>query len=496
MTTAYSNAKTSGRFVLGPLEREIRGELTLAGADTALHLHDAGEFDPGANPGRCIHGVLNDLMKVSLFRCVTTQGLGYTSRGPDTYRSATVFPHFVLSGDRHVFPDEKAITHINFSVDDATTLFYDFLAFGLVMDGAPFIEKVVEPIEKAVGSKIPTGPDATILYFAGKREIIGCDTAIGRVSINHNPRPTSWGGPNGVGLKNTIVVTIEFPKRLTVEEAIHCISAPLRYLEILAGRPQNIVFLSVRAESGQHPPTSLTVHWSLAPRRITEGREPHTHDILLDAIRRPSEFSTVLFNWLARDAERHHARMRFSNSFNGQQRYTVDRLVGAANMFDILPNSAVPPDVAIADGLENARSKSRESFRALPKSPERDSVLGALGRIGKPALKRKIGHRVEKITNEAAIWFPDLITVTDEAVNCRNYYVHGNDEPSFDYDHHFDAVTFFIDALEFVFASSELVEAGWDIRLWCGSGTMMSHPFGRFLQNYALRLGELNKLLT
>lgn len=69
------------------------------------------------------------------------------------------------------------------------------------------------------------------------------------------------------------------------------------------------------------------------------------------------------------------------------------RLIGAANMFDLLPDDAAHPATALPEGLEKARSQARALFRALPDSPERSAMLGALGRIGKPVLKRKIRHR-------------------------------------------------------------------------------------------------------
>ena len=66
----------------------------------------------------------------------------------------------------------------------------------------------------------------------------------------------------------------------------------------------------------------------------------------------------------------------------------------------------------------------------------------------------------------------------------------------FSYEIHSDQPIFFTDTLEFVFAASDLIEAGWDIAEWIKQGTTMSHPFGRYRVNYAARLSELKKLLT
>jgi ApeA N-terminal domain 1 len=214
----------------------------------------------------------------------------------------------------------------------------------------------------------------------------------------------------------------------------------------------------------------------------------------LDAVRQPDDFCRVLASWLDRDDFWRDARGRFSNCFAKENSYDVDRLIGAANMFDILPSSAVPLDVPLSKELEEAGKTSRKAFRALPRNPERDSVLGALGRVGKPNLKHKVRHRAEHILKAVGNRFPELPTVTDEAVNCRNFYVHGG-EASFDYSAHFDAVTFFTQTLEFVFAAADLVEAGWDVKAWSNTSTTMSHPFARYRVNYKNEFQELKALL-
>jgi hypothetical protein len=214
----------------------------------------------------------------------------------------------------------------------------------------------------------------------------------------------------------------------------------------------------------------------------------------LDAVRQPDSFTNVMERWLENQDERRDARYRFSSSFSKQSFYDTDRLVGAANMFDILPDSAVPPTVELTEELRNAKEQCRTIFKSLEKCIERESILNALGRIGKSSLKQKIRHRVKYITDVVGEDFPDLIIVTDEAVNCRNHYVHGT-KGRFDYSLNSDVTFFFTDTLEFVFAASELVDAGWDINVWCNSGSTMSHPFGRYRVDYKRNLQELKNHL-
>src|SRR6266478_6752444 len=87
----------------------------------------------------------------------------------------------------------------------------------------------------------------------------------------------------------------------------------------------------------------------------------------------------------------------------------------------------------LVGGGDESQSSVSQNLQALPKTLlERQSVLDALGRVGKANLKQKIRHRVGVIQQVIGNRFPDLSWVTDEAVNCRNHYVHGG-KSSFNY---------------------------------------------------------------
>lgn len=487
-------SKRTGKFTLSP-GQDIYGEITLDGSSSNLYLQDSGQFDPHAIPDRCVKGVLYDLTKVTLVDCIVTSGLGSARKGEERYWFATIFPHFVVYGDRHLSPTEKTITEVHFVVDDATTLFYDFDAFGSVIDARPFIEQIAHANANALNREIRTGPYPEILYFTGKTEIFAADTVLGRVSAYHNPIH-SFPGPDGIRLQNTIVVTIAFKEPVAFEDAISHTATLVRYLGLLVGRPQALLELGVCTQSDSIVPP-LEVYWCMPPKRKPSHEEskPHPSDVLLDGAGRPEEFSSVLADWLQRQQAWNDARQRFFDCFAEQQRYGIDRLIGAANMFDILPGSALPPDVQLSPAVSEAKEAARRIFRPLAPSPERDSVLNILGRIGKCTLKHKVRHRAQRLLAAVGERFPDLMTVTDEAINCRNYYVHGGD-PRFDYAGNFNAVVFFTNTLEFVFAASDLIEAGWDVTRWIKNATPMSHPFAQFRVDYAERLERLKVLLS
>lgn len=482
-----------GKFSVAS-DRDVYGELRVNGRGTFLYLRDDDFFDVPCTPDEFLIGTLHDLTKVTLIQCVPMERFGTCMRDGERYHYAKLFPHFVLEGRRHLEVNDSTIVEISFVLEDAAALFYDFDAFGTVIDAAPYIEQITTA--NKIGRLIPTGSEPQIAYFSGKRTIIEADTALGKVRAQHNPR-WSTGGPGGVHIDNTISINIVTEHPVAFDEAIDRVLRLLRFFELVIGRPQNLHELDIHLNNDDRL-EPLKVHWSNGPSRDADSagsdRSPYPADLLLDPIRRRREFSDVICGWFAKDKERQDARQRFNTSFAHQQIYSVERLIGAANMFDILPDSASPKDIDLTAELLDAKRLCREKFRALPNSYERSSVLSALGRLGKASLKHKTRHRAQNIVDAIGERLPDLVLVLDEAVNCRNHYVHGS-ASKIDYSQNFDMIIFFTDTLEFVFASSDLMDAGWNIRNFIERSTCMTHPFGTYRVNYNGSLQELHDLI-
>ena len=492
------NVIRHGKFSITP-SKELHGELRLSGEETQLCLHDSEEIQAILTNDNCITGILHDRTRVTLMKCVTINRSNSGSGNGERFYSATVFPHFVVEGQQHIVPNEKVIREISFVIEDATSLFYDFDAFSSLLDATPYIDQLVAAQSKKVNRAIQTGPQPIISYFTGKRDIIEIDTVLGKFRAKHNPnfRLGDLGGPRGVRINNTISVSLETEKHIAFHESMGRAFKLLRFLEVIIGRPQNVQDLLVYPGNHERP-EPLKVHMSYSPsltaNSTLDSLSPQPADLLLDPINRPEEFAHVMRAWLEKDDARRDARSRFDRSFAQQRRYSVERLIGAANMFDILPMGAVPKDVRVSEDLKEATQHCKKAFKALPNSYERERVLVELKKIGKATLKHKTKHRAGYITDAIGERFPDLVLVLDEAVNCRNHYVHGSDS-NIDYNQNFNVVVFFTDTLEFVFAASELVESGWDIRVFIEKGTTMSHPFGSYRINYSRNLRELKLLL-
>jgi hypothetical protein len=487
-----NTSKLSGTFVISP-NRSIHGELTLSGRNILLYLRDEQEFNVSKIADGYILGTLHNLQQISLIDCISP-GLGIAGTESGQYHFANFRAHYAVLGSRHLKPTEKIITQIAFVMDDTDKLFCDFDAFGIVLNTKQFIQQLVLDNADAFGRVIATGPEPLICYFSGKKEIITIKTNIGRISVSHNPN-VNLGGPNGVRINNRIFVSIDFIEPLAFHEAIMSTIAPLQFFAIVVGRIQNLSNISILTDASDQRSCVLEVNWSQAPGRepSDDGEKPSAVDVLMDAVQDPAEFSRILANWLDRHQTWRHARHRFASSFVKQSEFTLDRLIGAANMFDILPSSAVPSPVRLPQALKAAKDECVGIFEALPPSPEQQSVLSALGRVGRANLKQKIGHRAGLLL-PIADRFPDLTWVINEAVNCRNYYVHGG-KPRFNYDQLFSSVVFFTRTLEFVFVASDLIEAGWNAKAWSERPTVYSHFCSRYLIDYKAELEKLKAFM-
>lgn len=480
-----------------PNGEAVDGEFLLDGPQTYVILYlDRPSFDP---PGEfsTLHADLPAGRWLSFLKCVRLGAEISRSGAERQINRVRLHPHFATLG-RRAFPPDGRICRLGFVADDFASIYYDFDAFGYDMAPEEHIAAILESFQARIGRRVEPGDRPVIAYFTGRSQLFSASAPFGRVSARHLASQPIGGGPRGVSIKNGVMTNLDFDPPVTFDQAIDNFRSVLRFLEVITGRRQNLMHVEIELDLPEDCPRSvLKVYSSSPPNRPTVAgeQEPQPADLLLNGGIQPTQFAAVLERWLAVDHDRADARVQFSDGFSNGNEYDVRRLVSSANMFDILPASAVPEDVELSDELQKAKAEARRSFRALPKSDERASVLSALGRLGKANLKHKVRHRGQIILAEAGVWFPDLFLVLNEAVDCRNHYVHGT-STKIDYqEHFFQTVSFFTDTLEFVFAASDLIEAGWSITPWLQRGTTGSHPFGTYCSYYKDNLRALKALL-
>lgn len=478
-----------GTFSLSDGQTAV-GELVLAGTKSNLRLH-SDEFLQPVEDGSCLTGTTYEHDCVTLIDC-RSPGSGHSSRmdGPIRYH-ADVFPHYVAVGDRHFSPTVNCITGIHFSTTDLKTLFYDFDAFSHVIDSRPIIDAVLA--ERRRDRTVEAGEWPHVYYFTGKDRIVEVNTAIGKISVNHRPR-FSMGGPSGFYMKNRIAVSIEPDSPIAFDTAVERMYEMCCFLSVAAGRAQGIERIDISTvELINGIPQMMQIHPSYQWKtKDVEHHRPHPGDVPLNPIDHRAEFDTVLADWLRRHSGWRAARGQYLGCLRKGNKYGVDRLVAAANMFDILPADAFPPSSPLDASLALTRDACAQLLRKHPQGPDRDSALSALGRLGQPSLPKKVAHRASIVDSRIGSRFPDLQFVANTAVKCRNYYVHGS-SGDLDFDRIRPLAHFLTDALEFVFAASDLIEAGWNSSRWISESGGWGHSFARFKANYDMGLMELRR---
>ena len=110
--------------------------------------------------------------------------------------------------------------------------------------------------------------------------VFTAETVLGTVSASHRPSYT-MPGPHGIEVNNRIDLDIAFKEGATVREAVTAVRTLLRFVEIIAGRPQTVLRLAFLVPGDEDRPKILDVYWSMSPTREDEegDRKPHPGDL-------------------------------------------------------------------------------------------------------------------------------------------------------------------------------------------------------------------------
>lgn len=492
-----------------PRDSSDAGHLTIAGKESELRLVSKESWSNWTDESQDLHGTLDDGTRASLLKCVQTHQTTYDRRGGRHYESG-FFPHYVVLGEEFISSTEAVIRAVHYHFENAHCLVGGYRTFRSLIFEPNEIRRILE-VEHLQNEDIPNKQDwdespsepqigeyPQLLYCSGVREIVACETDVCSVTLTNNTS-RQWGGSEGIGIENQIAASLKFGSPKSLDEAIAALHTLHRLFELTLGRRQRYLWISLELEkpgldADSKPHQRSERWWSYCDDGVEGETKPTSNvDILIDPERRPKEFATVAAGWLTSTSDMGEARSRFATAFHSH--YTVDRIVGAANMFDLLPGSRVPRSKQAVAETQAAVDRCRAIFRALPDSFARQSVLSALGRTGAASLRDKVLDRADILIAASGDRFPEIHIACSQAVLCRNHYVHGSDA-GFDYRKEFSALAFLTHTLEFVFATSDLIELGWDFDAWCAKRpTMKSHDFGTYLVSYNRNLIRLKALL-
>lgn len=490
-----------------PTDNQFAGHLKIAGADSILKLVGKTFCQSTEAEDLDIHGILNNGKKASLLKCVLYSKTQH--RFDDNSQSESVFfPNYVIVGEEYLRSDEPVIQKIHYHFENVHCLLSGHKIFQSLSPDTEETLHILESehkraekaAEKYGWSKRPFKPQISdhpqLLYFSGLWEIISSDSKVGKVSLTNRTNCTMRSAA-GIGIKNEITANIEFKEPKTLDTAIDALRSLHSLFELNLGRRQRLCWIELELvyrskESAHDMPQKAQLYWSLCNERVRNESKTSLNDVLISPEQHPEEFAKVVTCWMNSMDIMGDPRGRFGTAFSGN--YGIDRIVGAANMFDLLPETHAPRAKEVDASLKEAVMQCRKTFKDLPNSFAKQSILSALGRIGRASLRDKVYFRADKVIAAAGGKFQELHLPCHHAVLARNHYVHGSNG-AFNYQNHFTQFAFIIDTLEFVFAASDLLDLGWDLKRWMNEGTSMTHPFGAYIVNYSQNIEHLKTIV-
>ncbi|MBI6636183.1 hypothetical protein YA0871_26390, partial [Pseudomonas paralactis] len=378
------------------LNQDFFGNLKLDGEDTLLTFKSKSPIPP-ITKIHTVNGAGFDHKIISCLNCIDV-GFQHNYHHGGTEYTASVFPHFVSIGDQGLAPRENTIIEICFTTNDLPSLFNDRSAFGHLFSNEIKLKELLTENHEKITTNSSLNHDLHLpeiaetphlFYWTGKINIFECQTKIGLLTITHSPS-FSTDGKTGITCNNDITAKIKLDNPINLETTVDHISTFSRFFSIIAGRTQKASDIKIK-KNDSLPGKYIDLYCSYSSL-ITAPPLQGINDTPLNPIHRPVEFSTVLQNWIEREPEWSVGRIQYLNGLNKNRSYDTDRLVSAANAFDILPSTATVPNKEISEKYLNARTECIKILEALPHSEDRAAAIGVMKRWGRANLRSKVLH--------------------------------------------------------------------------------------------------------
>jgi hypothetical protein len=482
---SYEKKIHQGNFNLAG--KDYFGELLLDGEATILTLSSLNEEITLDNL-RTIHGVSYNHLHISCLQCIShgNEIVGYNDK--ITYRPKS-FPHLVATGGCHITAEEKTLKSIAFTTDDLAKVFNDRHAFGRIFTDTETLKKALEKETYLQGLEIGESPH--IFFYTGKHLIFECATLIGNISVQHYPSMNP-GDMSGIHCDNKVRASIDFNEAVNIDDALKKMYNFVRMISVLSGRSQGIYDISLTKQENEGAEQLLEIHQSYPPTPPAKDDAPSPRDILLRPELHLEQFQAVLRNWLSASQDLDIPRVQYVSGLEKRRSFDPDRLVSAANLFDLLPSESVPIDTILSPDYVTARDKCLDILKNLPPGDDKGSAIGLFKRWGRANLRTKILHRLRIVQASLGHEYDDLNKVIAMAVKTRNYFVHGAED--FKPDIYLDFMCLFTETLEFIAGASDLVECGWNAKEWqVRGGRGGRHPYGYFLRDLET---EINSFIS
>jgi hypothetical protein len=462
------------------------GALNLDGPNTRLDIFSDDFLHLKDEEMACVRGVSKEGVSISAIYCVPLVISGSATYHGKQKRYITLRPNYVVLGPGYLEPKENVVTSVSFTFSEANNLIYDWGTFGSILRKHRMSFGQLREILRGVRKRPKRrrrGGDLNLYYRWGRDPILEADCDIGKIEV-WNATREAMPSPSGLDVHNRVRVTCRFANPLNLDEALRIRHQLMVLFELAAQGRQNVEDITL--EHKDMPQGSpLAFYASNEERKKVDELMPT--DALVNGGLHEDEFSRILVGWMNSALDRSAARRRFIDGFRHGRSFNTDRLVGAANAFDLLPatdfikQGALPPEVeTLLAELENQVKSAAKGSAAVNEHKER--LLNNLGLVRGLNLRNKVLQRwatVPGCITSRLLAMPEAIV---HSVRARNFFVHGSAINTSTEDM-FALAPFFTDTLEFVFGTSELCRCGWDAERWAKEGYSLSH-YKSYISNF------------
>lgn len=404
-----------------------------------------------------IYGKSHTGQPISLLNCYSPRQTQHQG-GEGLNCSCDLFSHTMILGDEHVFPEKTLFDSISLTVGNPLKLLRDTESFGYVHSPKEALINALNEQEFTPHFDLENRP--AIAYFNGDFEIFSQYTKLGHVTASNSISYRMFGSAEGVQLKNKIVITIDFSVPCKLDDAFKSASLLSFFLRFISG--QGLYFKDIELKKLGDKHFEYKVHHSHHNWGEEKDFDSYYSDPLVNVVN--ENFGSILKQWFDRE-ERENVRLCFYNTFFSDT-YSSQRLISAANMFDIFPQTTEGLKKQLSPNtqaqIKSLKLRISTDFKSLPEI--KNSLFQSIGFLDRKSLKDRILERVNIIRPKLVghMRAVDFEFVVKYGVKCRNYFVHGSIDKNLSPEQCFQFQSFFIDVFEYIYAVSELIECGWN----------------------------------
>lgn len=404
-----------------------------------------------------VYGKTHDGKFISLLNCLGNDS-SHISHNERSY-SCEIYSHTLVMGKEKVNPETDKFDSISLVIGNPLKLFRSLDSFGYVSFPD---EKLVNALNKQEYTPhFETEKHPVVAYFNGDFDIFEQDTKLGKIKAHNLITHGSWGGATGVKIENKVMITIDFNESISIDEAFKQANSVALFFRFIGGKGLFFKDITLKKMEHKHPEFTIyhdSYNWG------EDSKDGYYSEPLIDVTN--DGFPSILESWFEKD-DRENVRYSFYNTYF-RDVYSSDRLITAANMFDIFPISNEDKNLTLApdaeERIKNLKIHIKTEFSGFPDIKQ--SLLQSIGYLSRKSLKDRVEERLEIIKPHLAtrkITSEDLKFIVNLAIKSRNYYVHGSEYKKLPPNKLFEFQSLFIDTFEYIYVLSELLECGWKI---------------------------------